>query len=130
MVKNYDLSSVYFLMSGAAPLSAELQEQLVRTFPNCIIGQGYGTLPSPDDLNLRGLYTDRTRAGMTEIATGVTHIPHDRKVATPGSAGVLLPGFIARVVKPDGSLAGYNEPGELHLNTPSRSLGYLDNPAA
>ncbi|RDX52628.1 acetyl-CoA synthetase-like protein [Lentinus brumalis] len=110
MVKNYDLSSVYFLMSGAAPLSAELQEQLVRTFPNCIIGQGY--------------------AGMTEIATGVTHIPHDRKVATPGSAGVLLPGFIARVVKPDGSLAGYNERGELHLNTPSRSLGYLNNPAA
>ncbi|KAI0698962.1 acetyl-CoA synthetase-like protein [Cerioporus squamosus] len=109
IVKNYDLSSVYFLMSGAAPLSAELQEQLVRTLPNCIIGQGYG---------------------MTEVATGVTFIPHDRQVATPGSAGVLLPGIIARVVKPDGSLAGYNELGELHLHTPSQSLGYLDNPTA
>ncbi|RPD61667.1 acetyl-CoA synthetase-like protein [Lentinus tigrinus ALCF2SS1-7] len=109
LVKNYDLSSVYFLMCGGAPLSAELQEQLVRTLPNCIIGQGYG---------------------MTEISTGVTFIPHDRQVDASGSAGLMLPGLIARVVRPDGSLAGYDEPGELHLHTPSRSIGYLNNPTA
>ena len=67
---------------------------------------------------------------MTEVVTGVPFLPQDRQVATAGSAGVLLPGFIARVVKPDGSLAGYDEPGELHLNTPSLSLGYLQNPTA
>ena len=67
---------------------------------------------------------------MTEVVTGVSFLPQDRQVATAGSAGVLLPGFIARVVKPDGSLAGYDEPGELHLSTPSLSLGYLENPNA
>ena len=41
-MKNYDLSSVYFLMSAAAPVSAELTAQLVRLLPNCIVGQGYG----------------------------------------------------------------------------------------
>ena len=45
IVKKYDLSSVYFVMCAAAPLSAELQEQLVRMLPNCFIGQGYGLSP-------------------------------------------------------------------------------------
>ena len=43
-VKKYDLSSVDFFMVGAAPVSAELIDQLVRVLPkNCRIGQGYGT---------------------------------------------------------------------------------------
>ncbi|KAI0698949.1 acetyl-CoA synthetase-like protein [Cerioporus squamosus] len=109
IVKNYDLRSVYFLQCGGAPLSAELQENLVHILPHCAIGQGYG---------------------MTETATGISVSQRDRKIGTPGSAGVFLPGIVARLVKADGSLAGYNEPGELHLRTPSASLGYLNNPTA
>lgn len=45
---------------------------------------------------------------------------------TPGS-GVLLPGVVARVVKADGALAGYDEPGELVVKTPSVALGYANN---
>lgn len=31
-------------MSGAAPLSAELTQQLIKVLPNTCLGQGYGEL--------------------------------------------------------------------------------------
>lgn len=43
---------------------------------------------------------------------------------------MLLPGTIARVVKSDGSLAGYDEAGELFIKTPSVALGYANNAEA
>ena len=42
LVKKHDLSSVVAIMSGAAPLSAELTKQLIEVLPNAHIGQGYG----------------------------------------------------------------------------------------
>ena len=65
---------------------------------------------------------------MTETATGISYCRSNCQLGAPGS--VLLPGIVARVVKADGSLAGYNEPGELLLKTPSATLGYLNNPTA
>jgi 4-coumarate--CoA ligase len=41
--KKHDLSSVRFVMSGAAPLSRELTESLLKILPNADIGQAYGT---------------------------------------------------------------------------------------
>lgn len=43
-VKRYDLSQVRFCISGAAPLSKELTQQLIKVMPNAEIGQGYGML--------------------------------------------------------------------------------------
>ena len=45
IVKEYDLSSVYFLFSAAAPLGTEIIEQIVPVLPNAVIGQGYGPPP-------------------------------------------------------------------------------------
>jgi 4-coumarate--CoA ligase len=45
-------------------------------------------------------------------------------------SGQLLPGIVARVVKADGSLAAYDEPGELVIKSPSLALGYANNAAA
>ncbi|KII86993.1 hypothetical protein PLICRDRAFT_177701 [Plicaturopsis crispa FD-325 SS-3] len=107
--KKYDLSSVRAAMSGAAPLTGELYELLRAKFPDAHLGQGYG---------------------MTETSTVVTMMPIGKKHATVGSAGQLLPGCVVRVVKPDGSLAGIGEAGELLVRGPAMALGYANNAEA
>lgn len=52
------------------------------------------------------------------------------KVATLGSGGQLLPGNTCRVLKPDGTYAGYNESGELFVKGPSMALCYYNNEKA
>ncbi len=47
IVKNYDLSSVQVLACGAAPVSAELTDQLTKVLPNALVGTGYGMSPLP-----------------------------------------------------------------------------------
>ncbi len=67
---------------------------------------------------------------MTETCTAVTFPPVDRKYGALGSGGMLLPGCVARVVKPDGELAPLGERGELIITSPSVALGYMNNPEA
>lgn len=68
--------------------------------------------------------------GLTETCASVAMIPPTQRVGTVGSAGQLIPGIVARVVKPDGSLASEGEQGELVVTGPSMSLGYFNNEAA
>ncbi|KAF9496567.1 acetyl-CoA synthetase-like protein, partial [Pleurotus eryngii] len=104
-----DVSSVRFIMVGAAPLTYEVTEQLIRVFPNAHIGQAYG---------------------MTETCTATTMWPIERKRGAFGSGGQLLPGIVARVEKQDGTPAGFDEPGHLVIKTPSVALGYAENEEA
>ncbi|KAG9315614.1 hypothetical protein JVU11DRAFT_3256 [Chiua virens] len=108
-VKDYNLSGIRYMISGAAPLSAELTAQLMKVIPNAHIGQGYG---------------------MTETSGTVTMFSPDVKIGVSGSAGKLLPGVTVRVVKTDGTHAGFNELGELQVKTPSLALGYWNNEQA
>ncbi|KAI0733741.1 amp dependent CoA ligase [Fomitopsis betulina] len=108
-VKKFDLSSVRFIASGAAPLSAELTNQLAALFPAVQIGQGFG---------------------MTETSTAIAFPQLDQHLCTPGSAGRILPGVVVKVVRPDGSLAPLGETGELVVKSPSNAIGYLDNAKA
>ena len=126
-MKNYDLSHVRYLLCGAAPLSADLVRQAIKLLPNCAIGQGYGNSKCrfPPVFMIHARYV-----GMTETATTVCMFPPSQKVGTIGSAGQLLPGVIARVVKEDGSLANCGEQGELVVTGPSMSLGYANNEEA
>ncbi|KAI0066477.1 amp dependent CoA ligase [Artomyces pyxidatus] len=107
--KKYDLSHVRYVFSGAAPLSAELSEHIVKVLPNAHIGQGYG---------------------MTETSTTVTMFPLSQRIGTLGSAGQLLPGVRARVVKSDGTYAKAGEQGELYVTGPSMALRYANNEQA
>jgi len=108
-VKRHDLSRVKSCFSGAAPLGGELMKQLRQVLPNAIIGQGYG---------------------LTETSTTLSMIPPDAKFGRLGSAGQLIPGIRAKVVKEDGTLAAEGEQGELVVTGPAMSMGYLDNPEA
>ena len=108
-MKDHDISHVKFFMSGAAPLSGELVQQLRHICPNAAIGQGYG---------------------LTETCTTISAFPPSQKIGTIGSAGQLIPGIRARVVKADGSLAREGEQGELVVTGPSMALGYLNNEKA
>ncbi len=127
-VPKYDLSSLRMLMSGAAPLTAELVKHLMARLPNCWIGQAYGR---PHLLfRVLPLLKRAEYAGMTETCTAVTFPQVDQRTATLGSGGFLLPGCRARVVKPDGSLAAFGEAGELVVTSPSVAIGYMNNPEA
>ncbi|KAJ7878650.1 phenylacetyl-CoA ligase, partial [Mycena leptocephala] len=108
-VKNYNLSHVKFCVSGAAPLSGELMSGLSKVIPNAAIGQGYG---------------------MTETCTTISLMGGRQKMGTVGSAGQIIPGVVARVVRPDGSLCKEGEQGELVVTGPSMASGYLNNEKA
>jgi len=108
-VKQHDCSSLRTIVSGAAPLSAEVTQQLSEVLPDVAIGQGFG---------------------MTETCVIVSMPRLDLKIATPGSSGILIPGVLARILRPDGSLAARNEPGELVVTGPAMALGYYKNEKA
>ncbi|KAH0832171.1 hypothetical protein J3R83DRAFT_13084 [Lanmaoa asiatica] len=107
--KGYDLSGIRYMMCGAAPLSADLMSKVTEVLPNAQLGQGYG---------------------LTESSTTIAMFSTETKIGVPGSAGRLLPGVVARVVKADGTLARFNEPGELHVKMASLALGYWNNEEA
>lgn len=107
-VKEHDLSSLRYIVSGAAPLGAEVATELARRV-GCEVSQGYG---------------------MTETS-GVTHFdpPFDRH--KPGSIGPPIPGTECRLVDPmSGCDAVPGQPGELWVRGPQLMVGYLNNPAA
>ena len=68
--KTCDFSTIKSVLSGAAPLSAEITNQVARMLPNAAIGQGYG---------------------MTETRTSFSFPQIDMRVGTPGSAGASSP---------------------------------------
>ncbi|KAJ6584756.1 hypothetical protein B0H19DRAFT_395520 [Mycena capillaripes] len=99
VVKKYDLSSVKFFVRPSRPAQSSVP---------------------------RGQSRSGLRKGLTETAAILTMTPIPRPCSS-GSVGMLLPGVQARVVKSDGTLAGYNEPGELVVKTPSLAFGYYKN---
>ncbi|KAJ7087682.1 phenylacetyl-CoA ligase [Mycena belliarum] len=103
--KEADLSSLRVVFIGGAPLSVHLAEEMGKLVPQAVVEQGYG---------------------MTELTGILTMPPLNRRVAKE-AVGHLLPGFTARVVKPDGSLAGVGESGELHVTGPSLASHYVNN---
>ena len=99
---------------------------LRKIMPNACIGQGYGQLHSPSSRCSSTL----NDTGLTETCTTVAIIPPSQRLGTVGSAGQLIPGIIARVVKSDGSLAKEGEQGELVVTGPSMATGYMNSEAA
>ncbi|OJA17551.1 hypothetical protein AZE42_11711 [Rhizopogon vesiculosus] len=113
--KTSDLSSVKVIGCTAAHLPPQLSEQLLVGFPNVerVLG-GYGLSEFTMTVALRPL------PGML----------NGRAKDKPGSVGILFPGVEVRIVRPDGSLAGPNEAGELFVRGATVTLGYKANDKA
>jgi len=100
-----DLSSVRNLMCGGAPVPEPLIRRYLERGLSFV--QGYG---------------------MTEASPGTLLLDSDHALSKAGTAGV--PQFFTdvRLVRPDGSLAGIGEPGEVQVEGPNVMLGYWGRP--
>ena len=108
-VEGRDLSSLRVTMSGAAPLGAELADQVSERIGGVVM-QGYG---------------------LTETSP-VTHgNPIDPGRVKPGTIGPPVPETECRLVDPEsGEDLGIGERGELWIRGPQVMSGYLNNPEA
>jgi acyl-CoA synthetase (AMP-forming)/AMP-acid ligase II len=105
----YDLSSVELIVSGGAPLGADLQRAVAKRFPTAAVGQGWG---------------------MTETTVGATG-PDRELGSVPGSVGRVMPSTEVRVVDPEtGRDLEAGKRGELRVRGPQVMAGYLGRPDA
>ncbi len=109
LVAQYDLSSVRFINSGAAPLDEGVQTAVSEKL-HAQVAQGYG---------------------MTETSLAIATTPEGPGQGRPGASGLLLPNMQARIIDTaSGALLGPNQDGEIWVRGPNVMRGYLGNPAA
>ena len=107
VVDRYDLSSLKWLFSGAAPLGAEVTDAVERRL-SVRVRQGYG---------------------MTEASPASHYTPPGTE--RQGKAGLLVPNTECRMVDPaTGADVGPGVPGEVWVRGPQVMKGYLNNPTA
>ncbi|MFF0160046.1 4-coumarate--CoA ligase family protein [Streptomyces sp. NPDC005263] len=128
LVARYDLSSLTYIVSAAAPLDARLAAACSQRLGLPPVGQAYG---------------------MTELSPGTHAVPLNAvREAPPGTVGKLIPGTEMRIVSldgtdngpdngPDGDPAndpgndlGVGESGEILIRGPQVMKGYLGRPDA
>jgi long-chain acyl-CoA synthetase len=104
-LEDYDLSALARLTCGSAPLPAQLAEEFRKRVPQVEITEGYG---------------------LTESAGLISATPPG--AARPGSVGKPAPGIEVRIERPDGTVAGPGEDGEICARGPVLMTGYWHAP--
>ncbi|WP_327315964.1 4-coumarate--CoA ligase family protein [Streptomyces sp. NBC_01235] len=112
VVARYDLSSLRYVVSAAAPLDAGLAAACAERLNLPPLGQAYG---------------------MTELSPGTHVVPLDAMREAPaGTVGKLIAGTEMRIVSLDdpGTDLDIGEPGEILIRGPQIMKGYLGRPDA
>ncbi|MFI7344968.1 4-coumarate--CoA ligase family protein [Streptomyces sp. NPDC049936] len=112
LVAEYDLTSLEYIVSAAAPLDAQLAAACSRRLGLPPVGQAYG---------------------MTELSPGTHVVPLDAMAdAPPGSVGKLIAGTEMRIVSltDPGKDVPPGESGEILIRGPQIMKGYLGRPDA
>ncbi|CAM5569724.1 4-coumarate--CoA ligase family protein OS=Streptomyces tendae OX=1932 GN=GUR47_26895 PE=4 SV=1 [Streptomyces tendae] len=112
LVADYDLSSLRYVVSAAAPLDARLAAACSRRLGLPPVGQAYG---------------------MTELSPGTHVVPLDAMAdAPPGTVGKLIAGTEMRIVSltDPGKDLPAGESGEILIRGPQIMKGYLGRPDA
>ncbi|MFF5895380.1 4-coumarate--CoA ligase family protein [Streptomyces argenteolus] len=111
LVGEYDLSSLEYVLSAAAPLDAGLAAACSDRLDVPAVRQGYG---------------------MTELSPACHVVPLDAENPPPGTVGKLLPGTQMRIVSltDPGIDVGTDTPGEILIRGPQVMKGYLGRPEA
>lgn len=110
-VEGYDLSSLRYVLSAAAPLDAELAAACSRRLGLPPVGQAYG---------------------MTELSPGTHVVPLGAENPPPGTVGKLIAGTEMRILSLEDPAEdlGVGEPGEIAIRGPQVMRGYLGQPGA
>jgi long-chain acyl-CoA synthetase len=104
-LEDYDLSALRFLVSGAAPLAAEVVHEIERRIPGLIVREGYG---------------------LTESGAVIsTNPPQGRRL---GSVGRVIPGYEVRIVDDQDRDVPAGEPGEIICRARGVMRGYWKSP--
>lgn len=112
VIDNYDLSSLECLMSGAAPLGADVQLACANRL-KCLVKQAWG---------------------MTETSPCGTITPDDQVANMEqilGKSGLLVPNTEAKIIDPmTGEDFESHQEGEIMIRGPQVMKGYFRNPEA
>lgn len=108
LVDEYDISSLKYIFTGAAPLSYDIEEQILKRYKgNVKILRGYG---------------------LSEAIITVYTI--DVENPAPGSVGKLLKGCYGKIIDENGKTLGPNVVGEVCHKGLLVMKGYFENPKA
>jgi long-chain acyl-CoA synthetase len=104
-LEEHDLSTLRYLISGAAPLAPEVIDEVERRLPGVQVREGYG---------------------LTESGAVISSTPPGRRKI--GAVGRVIPGYEVRIVDDQDRDVPPGEPGEIICRAPGVMQGYWKSP--